>query len=560
MARAMTFLPLAVLLCLFCCSSVVLANSSCSVYNIPAEGPPSQALYRSVLVGTQQNLYNYSTLGAPAVGTVGQLVTGVEALGILSTAQVDAATKRGAFLQIVAAGNYPLSKWSDFAALVSNPANAPVPLSLPHWTDDAYFGFVRKTSAHQHIQRASTLPFALQDAQVQGLLKTGETLQSALDAGRLYVEDNSFYNNFQTFLVPGRYAPGVITLLYQAPRPNKALLPIAISVSGSVVWTPLDSAWDWQLAKLYANTASFLAEQNAHFVRQHVVPATIRVAATRFMYEGHPVRVFLDHYLANEWGVIAAGLQRVYQGDGGDYSWPISTTGLLTYLGFTLQSYDWRTESLEARIAVRGLGDLDNFRFKSDGLLHLKAINKFTSAYIDLYYSSDAAVAGDAELKATAGDLVGRINGFPTAITSKAELAAVLSQIVFGTVEHHSVNLYAVHNVYSPPFYNRYMTAPPPTTRGTVTEETILNYMPHSATALLGLFSTGAPYYKTISPEDNIINALGRLANEPCLHQAARKYKADLARIQTKIEKREATSTFKFPFLQPSLLPYTAFI
>ncbi|GAQ78116.1 lipoxygenase [Klebsormidium nitens] len=541
-----------------------LSSSTCLIYSpsMNTSIAASPLTYFRTIVTSGPTAYNYSVFGAPPTGQLGEATTAAEALRFRATAATFAALQ-GAFVSLLGSGNFSIEQWSDFQTLLqSNTGGASPPYSLPFWEDDTFFGFTRKSVAAQYLAQAQTLPFNLTDSDVSSILGN-ETLESALQSGRLFVEDLSYPSVLPSaFFRPNRTAVGVVALFFLNDQGD--LLPIAIQVAGSAgIWTPKDAPFDWLLAKLYANTASFYLEQTDHFVRTHLVPSSMRIAASNRLFTSHPVRLIVDHYTSGDWGPVAAGLQIVFQGNGGDYYWPYNQNGTLAILGMLVRNYNWTTDDLELNIAARGLTSLPKYPYLDDLRKHNAAISNFTDAYVGLYYQNDADVQMDRELQAWAREIASStpVKGFPSSISSKGELSGILTHFIrLVSVEHHLTNTYAIYNVYTTPFANRFMTAPPPTSRGTVTAQTILKYVPTSPQDLVGLFGTAAPYRVMLAPGDTIMGALQTFQVEPCATAAVEAYLQALAVIESDISAREANATYPFPLAKPSILPYRSFI
>jgi hypothetical protein len=141
---------------------------------------------------------------------------------------------------------------------------------------DAFFGRSRVTMNTEYLNLASELPFTIADADLSGLLDADETLATALENKKLYVEDHSSLAPILTpYIAPGRHFAFPTVLFYKS---SKGLMPLAIRTnpdSTGYIVTPKDSAADWEFAKLMANSASFFRIQFIDHFMESVSQSTV---------------------------------------------------------------------------------------------------------------------------------------------------------------------------------------------------------------------------------------------------------------------------------------------
>lgn len=76
-------------------------------------------------------------------------------------------------------------------------------------------------------------------------------------------------------------------------------MPLAIktNVGADLVYTPLDSANDWLLAKLMFNVNDMFDSQMRHLVITHDVSEGVHQAALHTLSQNHPIMVILDRLM-----------------------------------------------------------------------------------------------------------------------------------------------------------------------------------------------------------------------------------------------------------------------
>lgn len=171
------------------------------------------------------------------------------------------------------------------------------PGALTNYTEDLFFSMERLTSNPYIVERLSVLqplPFTVDDSLVVKI--TGMSLTLLHLEGRLFYADHSYQNNSVRYPVgPGKFTAACQAYFYICPTSGD-FLPLAIKPepTSSLVYTPLDSASDWLLAKILFNTNDLFHGQVYHLAASHDVAEIVYEAALRTMSIKHPVRGFLD--------------------------------------------------------------------------------------------------------------------------------------------------------------------------------------------------------------------------------------------------------------------------
>jgi hypothetical protein len=153
-------------------------------------------------------------------------------------------------------------------------------------------------------------------------------------------------------------------------------------------------------------------------------------------------------------GIIQNGLPSLLSPGGGfDSLLAISGSAILNKLLVNLgKAYDWSTKGLVEDLNARGVLNIPNFDYATDGLALNQIISTYTSSYLSSYYQSDVRVAQDTELAAFISKLSSsasplKINGFPSSATTVSAVSAIVSRVIFNAgVKHHAMNSFAVNN------------------------------------------------------------------------------------------------------------------
>lgn len=137
----------------------------------------------------------------------------------------------------------------------------------------------------------TTLPFPVDEQIVIGL--TGMDLNALHSSGRLFLVDHSSQAPLPR--IPNRYAAACSAYFYIHPASGQ-FLPLAIktNVGADLIHTPLDSQYDWLLAKMMFNVNDVFFAEVFHLPATHSVAETVQLAALRTLADRHPVRGFLD--------------------------------------------------------------------------------------------------------------------------------------------------------------------------------------------------------------------------------------------------------------------------
>ncbi len=245
------------------------------------------------------------------------------------------------------------------------------------------------------------------------------TLGDALSAKRLFHVDFSYLEGARD----GGLALGIAKRVYgarglfvQRLGETPRLLPVAIQcVPGGPVFTPADGA-AWSMAKLVLQCADTHEQALTYHVAQcHFVMEAFTLACVRAFAPSHPVRKLLSPHTQYTLAIDTQVRDTLMKSGGDLESLLAATLGQsIELVEAAMRAFDWAKAMPHADLRARGLDDpstVPHCPLRDDGLPVWDAIRRFVSAYLSLYYTSDADVAADLEARAFGEELRARWGG-----------------------------------------------------------------------------------------------------------------------------------------------------
>ncbi|HZH15635.1 MAG TPA: lipoxygenase family protein [Archangium sp.] len=454
----------------------------------------------------------------------------------------------------------------------------PQPECLPHWEDDGYFAWQRVAGLHPvALRKLEKVPakLAVDDARLAGVLPEGETLSGLAAAGRLFLCDYAILEGLIPQSTQGlaKYAVPAIGLFFSDDQGKlrAAAIQLGQQPVATDVYTPKDGE-AWRLAKMMFQTADVNAHQmGPHLCRTHFALEGAIVAMARTLSVHHPVAVLLKPHmryvvfnnlegrelLINPAGV---GTELLAGGDPGNKQ-------LLarSYSGHPQAHVEpWSFEDWDHPRELRSRGfdqdsALKEYPFRDDGMLLWEAIGQFVAQYIDVYYASDAEVAGDPELQDWMTELTSaesaHLKGAPDRLGSREQLALLLQRLIWASGPLHSALNY--------PQYGQLAFAPnmtpamygPPLSNATKQSATLLDtYMvrgllppPSIALTQLSTMYTLATYH---------FDQLGQYQSgdftDPRVEGCIGQFQETLKQAESQITLRNAQRSWVYEYLVPS--------
>ena len=330
-----------------------------------------------------------------------------------------------------------------------------------------------------------------------------EGMASLHDEGRLYEIDMSVLDEVGGFTALDgavRFTPGTVTVLKQH-KDSKALTPIAIRVwtkgGASHVYTGDDNAWLYAL-QAAKTSITVWGIWIGHVYHWHIVTAAMQMTMYNTLPAGHKLYPLLEPQsqslidfdftlMTHLWGQISPPT-------------PVSGyVGLLKLLDRFAAENDGRSffdDDPMAELAKRRLESKDFTKVTAwdaypvvGDLLDLWEITgDYVSAVVHDLYESDEDVKHDDDLHAwihAAGHADhGNIKGLPNEITSRDELAKILTSILYRVTVHGAGSLSPSVN----PVLSWVSNYPPSLQRDDIphpeadVSSTLLDYLPHTGT------------------------------------------------------------------------------
>ncbi|KAH8658057.1 lipoxygenase [Xylariales sp. PMI_506] len=331
--------------------------------------------------------------------------------------------------------------------------NGPDPGVLTNYTQDLYFSMQRLSTSPYQIRRldptADCLPFQVSDCTISRI--TGMKLSSLLEQGRLFYAD---YRDQKDLVSTGKYAAAVDAYFY-IDATSGDFLPLAIRTNqgANLIYTPLDSANDWLLAKMMYNVNDFWFAQWNHLAATHEVVQIVWMAAIRTLSQEHPVFAILSRLMYEVFAVQNVAASTLFSpGAAVDVVFAFtgqSAQNYTSYLYSEAGSGRFQANYFINDLQARGLinstcgPELKSFPFYEDGSVIYNAIHSFMTSFVKSYYSSDSVLLTDTEIQAWLAECHGdaQVIDFPSAISSIDTLVDILTHMAhLVSTAHHAVN------------------------------------------------------------------------------------------------------------------------
>ncbi|XP_004388017.1 polyunsaturated fatty acid 5-lipoxygenase [Trichechus manatus latirostris] len=421
------------------------------------------------------------------------------------------------------------SSWSDFADFekifvkISNTISERV---MNHWQEDSMFGYQFLNGCNPVlIQRCRKLP--------EKLPVTTEMVECSLER-QLTLQEEIELNQ-----VPGDKNP---------------------------IFLPSDAKYDWLLAKIWVRSSDFHVHQTiTHLLRTHLVSEVFGIAMYRQLPAVHPIFKLLVAHVrftiaintkAREQLICEYGLfdKANATGGGGHVQLVHRAMQELTYISLCFP------EAIKAR-GMDSTEDIPYYFYRDDGLLVWEAIKKFTAEVIGIYYESDQVVEEDQELQDFVKDvyvygLRGRkASGFPSSIKTREMLSEYLTVVIFtASAQHAAVNFSQYDWCSWIPNAPSTMRAPPPTAKGVVTIEQIVETLPDRGRSCWHLGAVWAlsqfqenELFLGMYPEEHFI--------EKPVKEAMARFRKNLDTIVSVIAERNKEKKLPYYYLSPDRIP-----
>ncbi|XP_029297614.1 hydroperoxide isomerase ALOXE3-like [Cottoperca gobio] len=449
------------------------------------------------------------------------------------------------------------SRWTEISDYVEQ-----------HWREDAFFGYQYLNGINpMMIRRCSALPenFPVTDNMV---FPGGQcTLEDEMMHGNIFLCDYKILDGLKANIINEKqqYLMAPLVLLHK--KPEDKLMPIAIQLKqtpseDNPIFFPTDSEYDWLMAKIFVRSADFNEHQmNSHLLRTHLLAEVFAVSLLRNLPAVHPLyKLLVPHtrdtlginLLARKSLISETGVFTNFAASGGE--------DMSTLLKKSLSSVTYSSLCIPEDIAERGLKAVPNFYYRDDGLKLWDIIHRFVKGMLSFFYKDDADIQKDSELQKWVSDIF--VKGFlsqdgtgiPQTLTTVEELVKFVTMVIFTCSGQHS----AVNNGQYDyggwmPNAPSTLKLPPPTTKGTTSEATMLETLPDQGTTAKGM----AAIWLLSHPSSDYVPLGQYLENHfgektPC--QLIRVFQLELEVLSANINLRNVNLEVPYTYMDPKAI------
>lgn len=470
------------------------------------------------------------------------------------------------------------SSWSDFADFekifvrISNTISEYV---MQHWKEDFMFGYQFLNGCNPvMIKSCKELPknFPVTTEMVHLCLERDLTLEQEIEEGNIFLVDYKILDGIsanKTDPCTLQYICAPLCLLYS--NLDRKIIPIAIQLQQepgpeNPIFLPTDEKYDWLLAKIWVRSSDFHVHQTvSHLLQTHLISEVFAIAMYRQLPAVHPVfKLLVPHVRftiaintkAREELICECGLfdKANATGGGGHAQLVQRATKKMTYQSLCFPE----------AIKVKGMDNkktVPYYYYRDDGIAVWDVVESFITDIVNIYYESDEAVKTDKELQAFVKDVfvyglrASDSSGFPQTLDSKNALAEYLTVVIFTASAAHAAINFGQYDwcswiPNSPPT----MRCPPPTEKGVVTIEYIIESLPDRGRSCWHL---GAVWALSQFQDNELF--LGMYPDEHFIEKPAKeamaKFRKNLDVITSEIKERNKNKKLPYYYMSPDRTP-----
>uniref|UniRef100_A0A8C5BBE1 Arachidonate 15-lipoxygenase B-like n=1 Tax=Gadus morhua TaxID=8049 RepID=A0A8C5BBE1_GADMO len=457
-------------------------------------------------------------------------------------------------------------KWSSIDAIGKVFRHKQTTLSeyvQQNWMKDSLFGYQFLNGVNPMvIRRCSVLPenFPVTDQMV--FLHGGRSLAEEMQSGNIFLCDYKLLDGLKANMVNGKqqYLMAPLVLLHKTPEDQ--LMPLAIQLKqepskDNPIFCPTDSEYDWLLAKMFVRSADFQDHQLiSHLLRTHLLAEVFSVSLLRNLPMVHPLyKLLVPHTrytlqinaLARNLLISDSGYFNKFTASGGQ--------AMQTILQRATSSITYTSLCIRDDIKERGLESVPHFYYRDD-----EQVWPATNHFLGYYYKDDSDVQRDTELQTWVLDIFKHgflsrpESGMLQKFNTVAELVKFVTMVIFtGSAQHAAVNSgqfdYGSWMPNTPPTLQR----PPPTTKGTADERSLLETLPD-----INVTVHGMAIMWLLSKQSSDFVPLGHYPEEHFSERVPRQhmeiFKGELGLLSALIEARNLNLEIPCTFLDPPFL------
>lgn len=459
-----------------------------------------------------------------------------------------------------------------FSAFFQEWATPPIATS---YQTDAEFARMRVAGPNpNYMKRVFALPanFPVTDEQYRSVMGAGDSLAEALADGRTFLADYTLFDGLPTGTFPHgaqKYIASPYALFAIAKRGlgGRVLTPVAIQcrktpAEDNPIFTPNDGM-AWTLARSVVQTADGNFHQAVtHLARTHLVVEPFAVSARRNLAPSHPMMILFEPHFEGTMNInYSAHASLMAPGGGVDSVLAGTIQASCAAAAQGVKDYRFDDAIFPTSLKLQGIDDrelLPDHPYRDDGQLLWDAVSTWVSAYVELYYESDADVVADYELQAWWNEVRspdgGRIGGMSD-LTTREYLATAMAHVIFtGSCQHAAVNFPQVDLMAFVPNVPLAQFTAAPTKKDGYDESHYLAMLPpldvaHMQNALG--FLLGSVHHTTLGEYD--AGLFGHFKDSK-VEAPLEAFKKSLERIEKTITARNGTRV-PYVYLLPSRIP-----
>ncbi|KAM8843195.1 polyunsaturated fatty acid lipoxygenase ALOX15B-like [Synchiropus picturatus] len=461
--------------------------------------------------------------------------------------------------------------WGDLEDIRNVFCNKTTPMAeyVSHnWKEDGFFGYQYLNGINPIlIQQYKSLPynFPVTDAMVASIVQG--SLREEMEKGNIFLCDYKRLDGVKANIINGvqQFLMAPLVLLHKTS--GDKMKPIAIQLKqvpaeDNPIFLPTDSEYDWLLAKIFVRGADFNEHQlNVHLLRTHLLAEVFAMALMRNIPMVHPLYKLLILHTRYTMQINVMARQLLISEDGAFPQFVASGgEGMVEILRRSTASITYSSLCLPEEISQRGMETVPNYFYRDDGLRLWGIINRFVEKVLKFYYKNDTEVEQDTELQAWIADiyqhgfLSRESSGIPQRFSRVDEVIKFVTMVIFTCSEQHAaVNSgqydYDAWLPNSPTTLQR----PPPTKKGTSSEEVMLATLP-----TVGITVNGMAVEWLLSKQSSDFIALGCYPQKhfteetPC--SLIKEFQEELKKLSESIQERNRSLDLAYCYMDPVLV------
>ncbi|NP_001070178.2 uncharacterized protein LOC767741 [Danio rerio] len=364
-----------------------------------------------------------------------------------------------------------------------------------HWQEDAFFGYQCLNGCNPLcVRQIHHLPpnFSVTSEMLKSFLPEGSSLDQEMEKGRVYLLDYEVLDQLPANTVNGKqtYLSAPLCLLHY--NQDEELKPIAIQLQQvpgpqNPIFLPSDAPPDWLLAKMWVRNSDFQIHQLlSHFFRTHLLGEVCCTATLRQLPEIHPLFQLLMPHIRSTLQINIQARATLLAANGVfDKSVACGLEAIPQLFTRATQRLRYSSLCVPDDVKERGLDALPVCYYAQDALRVWDALHRFVAGWTRLYYCSDEDVQSDCELQNWIGEIfregfLGLTHlGVPQSFQTAAEMCKFVTMVIFScSALHSAVNFSQLDFNLCIPNTPATMSRPPSQTKGSVSEEDLLSFLP----------------------------------------------------------------------------------